>query len=45
MSLPKRGGVYYLDIRSPSGERIRRSTGVSDKKLAQEYHDKVKHEL
>ena len=45
MSLSKRGGVYYLDIRSPSGERIRRSTGVSDKKLAQEYHDKVKHEL
>ena len=45
MSLSKRNGVYYIDIRSPSGERIRRSTGVSDKKLAQEYHDKVKHEL
>jgi integrase len=45
MSLSKRNGVYYIDIRTPSGERIRRSTGVSDKKLAQEYHDKVKHEL
>ena len=45
MSLSKRNGVYYIDIRTPSGERIRRSTGVKDKKLAQEYHDKVKHQL
>lgn len=45
MSLSKRNGVYYIDIRSPSGERIRRTTGVSDRKLAQEYHDKVKYEM
>ena len=45
MSLSKRNGVYYIDIRTPSGERIRRSTGVKEKKLAQEYHDKVKHQL
>ena len=45
MSLSKRNGIYYIDIPSPSGERIRRTTGVSDRKLAQEYHDKVKYEL
>ncbi len=45
MSIRKRGGVYYLDLRSPSGERIRRSCGTSDRKEAEEYHDRLKSEL
>lgn len=35
------GDTWYLDIRTASG-RIRRSTGTTDKKAAQELHDKVK---
>ena len=38
-------GIYKLDLRAPSGERIRHSTGTKDRKAAQEYHDKVKAEL
>lgn len=45
MSIRKRGGVYYLDLRTPGGERIRRSCGTSDRKEAEEYHDKLKAEL
>ncbi|WP_109477649.1 site-specific integrase [Paraburkholderia sp. C35] len=45
MSIRKRGGVWNIDIRTPSGERIRRSCGTQDRKEAQEYHDKVKAEL
>ncbi|WP_367301892.1 tyrosine-type recombinase/integrase [Burkholderia sp. IDO3] len=41
----KRSGVYYLDLRTPSGERIRRSCGTSDRKEAEEYHDRVKSEM
>lgn len=37
--------IYYVDIRKPDGGRIRRSTGTTDRKAAQEYHDKLKHEL
>lgn len=44
MPIRKRGDVYWLDIRLPGGERVRRSTGTSDRKEAQEYHDKVKAE-
>jgi integrase len=47
MSIRKKSdsGIYWLDIRAPSGERIRRTTGTKDKKAAQEYHDKVKSDL
>jgi integrase len=45
MSIRKRGGVYFVDIRTPSGERIRRSASTSDRKEAQEYHDKLKSDL
>lgn len=38
-------GTWWLDIRTPGGQRIRRSTGTKDRKAAQEYHDKVKAEL
>lgn len=45
MSLRKRGGIWWIDVVSPIGERIRRSTGTADKSLAQEFHDKLKAEL
>jgi integrase len=35
-------GIYKLDLRTPGGERIRRSTGTKDRKAAQEYHDQLK---
>lgn len=38
-------GVWYVDVQTASGKRIRRSTGTKDKTNAQEYHDKLKHEL
>lgn len=38
-------GIWWLDLRTPGGQRIRRSTGTKDRKAAQEYHDKVKAEL
>jgi len=45
MSLYKRGETWHINVRSPDGRRIRRSTGTSDKKRAQEYHDHLKVEL
>jgi hypothetical protein len=45
MSLAKRGGIWWIDVVSPNGQRIRRSTGTSVKALAQEYHDRTKAEL
>ncbi|WP_080466958.1 tyrosine-type recombinase/integrase [Burkholderia cenocepacia] len=41
----KESDVWYLDIRKPGGGRIRQTTGTTDRKEAQELHDKVKHEL
>jgi len=41
----KKSGVWHLDIRTPSGERIRRSTETKDRKAAQEYHDRLKANL
>lgn len=38
-------GVWYIDIQTESGKRIRRSTKTKNEKLAEEYHDKLKHEL
>lgn len=37
------GDIWYIDIRTSRG-RIRRSAGTSDKKEAQEYHDRIKGE-
>lgn len=39
-----KNGIWQIDITTPSGQRIRRSSGTAEKKLAQEYHDKIKHE-
>ena len=45
MSIRQRNGIWWVDLRTPSGKRIRQSTGTADKKAAQEYHDRVKAEL
>lgn len=45
MSLRKRGGVWWIDVIAPSGERVRRSTGTANKALAQEYHDQLKAQM
>lgn len=45
MPIHKRGKNYWIDISAPDGTRIRRSTGTEEKAKAQEYHDKIKHEL
>lgn len=39
------GGIYHVDITIPGGKRVRHSTGTSDKKAAQEYHDTLKAKL
>jgi integrase len=45
MSLRKRGGLWWVDVVAPHGERIRRSAGTANKALAHEFHDRVKSEL
>ncbi len=45
MSLSKRGGIWWIDVRTPTGERVRRTTGTANKALAQEAHDRFKSEL
>ena len=45
MSLFKRGSFWWIDIASPTGERIRKSSGTHQKELAQEYHDRLKSDL
>lgn len=42
MGLYKRGDVWWVDLTTPNGERIRRSSGIEDRTLAQEYHDRLK---
>ncbi len=45
MSLRKRGGIWWIDVVAPNGERIRRTAGTANKALAQEFHDRLKSEL
>ena len=45
MSLRKRGGIWWIDVSAPDGERVRRTTGTANKALAQEAHDRFKSEL
>jgi integrase len=45
MALWKRAGIYYVKLTAPDGTLIRRSVGTTDRKKAQEYHDKLKAEL
>ncbi|MGC6411076.1 tyrosine-type recombinase/integrase [Pasteurella multocida] len=45
MSIRKaKNGVWQIDFTTPNGERIRCSSRTTEKKLAQELHDKMKHE-
>ena len=44
MSLSKRGGIWWIDFVSPSGQRVRRSAETANKALAQELHDQLKAE-
>lgn len=37
-------GIYHIDFRSPSGQRVRCSAQTTDRKAAQEYHDRLKSE-
>lgn len=41
----QRNGTWYMDIRTPSGERVRRSLGTQDKQKAQELRSKLEHEF
>lgn len=45
MAIYKRNQIWQVDIYSPDGKRIRCSTGTKCEKEAQEYHDKLKHDL
>ncbi|WP_368647320.1 tyrosine-type recombinase/integrase [Castellaniella ginsengisoli] len=45
MSIRLRNGVWHVDFRAPSGQRVRHSAGTPDKKQAQEYHDRLKAQL
>lgn len=45
MSVYQRGKIWWIDITDPDGSRIQRSTKTTDKKKAQEWHDKVKAQL
>ncbi|ENM6467160.1 site-specific integrase [Morganella morganii] len=45
MPVYKRGKTYWVDVSAPDGTRIRKTTGTADKVKAQEYHDKLKHDL
>jgi integrase len=45
MSLRKRGGIWWIDVYAPSGERVRRTTETANKALAQEFHDRFKAQL
>jgi hypothetical protein len=40
-----RGKTYWIDVTSPSGERVRESTKTSSKQLADKYEAKVRLEL
>ncbi len=45
MSLRKRGGIWWIDVTAPNGERVRRTAETANKALAQEFHDRFKSDL
>ena len=45
MALWKRAGIYYVKLTSPDGTLLRRSTGTTDRRKAEEYHDRLKAQL
>ena len=42
--LYKRGNTWWMDFIDPSGRRVRRSSGTTEKAAAQELHDRLKAE-
>ena len=44
MSLYKRGNIWWVKFTAPNGQFIRRSAKTADRKLAQEFHDRLKSE-
>lgn len=44
MGIRKRGSVWWIDITTPSGERVRRSAETGSKAEATEFHDRLKAE-
>ncbi|MFC3875458.1 hypothetical protein [Neisseria musculi] len=40
----RRSGIWYIDLTTPSGKRVRRSARTKDKKSAEELRDKLKHD-
>ena len=44
MSLKRRNGILYVDYTSPSGRRIRRSTGTRNRQEAEEFEAQLKSE-
>ncbi|MEK7456024.1 MAG: site-specific integrase [Pseudomonadota bacterium] len=45
MALYRRASTYYVKLTAPDGTPVRHSTGTTDRKKAQEYHDKLKARL
>ena len=45
MALYRRGKIWWISFTAPTGGRIRRSTGTTNKEEAQEYHDRLKAEI
>lgn len=44
MPIFERKGTWYIDFVAPNGKRVRHSAKTSDKRQAQEYHDRIKAE-
>ena len=42
MSIYKRNGYWWISFTTPSGKRIRQSAKTTDKRQAQEFHDRLK---
>jgi len=45
MSLRQRQGIWWVDFYSPGGQRVRCTTGTTDRKKAEEFHDRLKAQL
>jgi integrase len=45
MALWKRAGIYYVKLTSPDGTLLRRSLGTTERKKAEEAHDRLKAQL
>jgi integrase len=45
MSLYRRKSVWWVSFTTPDGQRVRRSTGTTNREEAQEYHDRLKAEV